>query len=160
MQEEHLQLAHIAQQATTITQNNLRGVHRDAWRMQGFIYQGLASVDLQDKEEALWRTYLNKEKTASKPPETNPLFPGARRFNYGFEWVAYLLPGDARIAKVPRRVFPEVNEPKYLEYAQDAYLACIAEIPLFTTKTRFERREGTNIMYQPRLVGTPVHSIR
>ncbi|HSX10050.1 MAG TPA: hypothetical protein VLF93_07895 [Candidatus Saccharimonadales bacterium] len=157
---ESLAVAHIAQQATSKMKQRIRGVRPDSWRMQPSIDQGMAGELLRDKEKTLWRSFQDREKATSEPPETHPLFPGARRLNYGWEWVVYLLPGDTSVAKVPRGIFPEVNKPEYLEYAQEAYLACRAEIPLFTTKTRFERRKGTNIIYQQRLDGTLVRSIR
>ena len=157
--QEALKVAFYAVKAVIRTPVSVRGIKRDRWKMQSVMDQGAAGPELREAEKTLWKIAQTMESTAPEPPETHPLFPGARKIGYGYEWVAYLLPDGKTVAKVPRGVFPEIAEPGYLFAAKDTYDACKTFIPRFTADTEFERRDDTNILFQEFLAGDRIRGL-
>lgn len=132
----------------------IKGIKRNKWQMQKFLNQGITGEALRSAERRYLAAITEVEKNSGEPPLYSPLFPDAPRINYGWAVSAHLLPDQTTVVKVPRGVFPEVNEPAYLMDANDAYEASRQHISPFILETVFDRVEDTNVLFQGRLSNT------
>jgi hypothetical protein len=95
-------------------------------------------------------------KRAKIPSLEHPLYPGSRLVGYGYALSVHSLPGEDMVVKLSRGVFPEVNEPEYLEAAKADYARSMDHIAPFVVPTEFIRMEemgsdGANVIFQRQL---------
>lgn len=129
------------------------------WKMQPLLDRGVSGRALRAAEEQYIRTVETTVANAEEPPLTYPPILGSRRVGFGYAMNVVKIPGQDLVAKVPRGVFPEVNDPETLENAKSAYARCKKHIGNFTHDTHFIRMEGmgfedTTILFQRQ---TPPH---
>lgn len=135
----------------------MASIKKGRWRMQSFIDQGLNPKELEKEESKLWQRIKEIADNAPPPPKSCQIFPGSKLIGYGWEWATYSLPNKNQVVKVPAGIFPEVNDPEYLNNTKYAYQVCRRFIKPFVLKTIFERQETEigpiNMMFQKRLLG-------
>jgi len=135
----------------------MASIKKGQWRMQAHIDRRLNLKELEKEEARLWKQIKDIVDNASPPPQICKFFPGSKLINYGWEWAIYELPKKNQVVKVPAGIFPEVNDPEYLENTEYAYRICREFIKPFVLETAFERRDTkvgpVNMMFQRRLPG-------
>jgi len=130
----------------------MANIKKGQWRMQAHINKGVSLKELKKEESKLSQQIKNIVDNASSPPQTCKFFPGSKLIGYGWEWAVYKLPDKNHVVKIPAGIFPEVNDPRYLDNIKFAYQTCRQFIKPFILKTTFERRETdigpVNMMFQ------------
>lgn len=131
----------------------MASIRENDWRMQRFLDKGHGPIRLMLETGKLRLKIEIRLRTAPPPPKTCKFFPGSKLIGYGWEWAVYGLPGKKEVVKIPAGIFPEVNEPEYLENTKFAYEVCKKFLGQFVVESIFERRKGINMIFQRRLLG-------
>jgi len=111
-------------------------------------------LDLNDKDLAiLWKKLRHFCISRAKKVKPRTKYKDLEYIGSGWEWSVFKK-DEKTVIKVPAEIFPEINEPIYLENLKKAYKTIRKKFPTeFVANSKFYRKEGLNIEEQEFIKG-------